>query len=94
MVCDVKLLPRVKPYDPWPTKGLWVMDARTYDIPETIGAGIRNAAPGVVAITLSRRGGLKMYEVAQAAARERGLRIIWWTGPGEPLDPDYVRRTP
>ena len=73
---------RIKLGDIIPTDGKpWVADVRTYDIPETIAACIRNAAPGCVAISLSRLGGRKMVEEAEAAAKERGIRILWWTGP-------------
>lgn len=88
------MIPRIRLCDSIPKSGPWIADCRTYDIPETIAAGIRNAGPGIVAITLSRRGGMKMYEAAEAAARARGIRILWWTGPGDPLTPDYVKRTP
>jgi orotidine-5'-phosphate decarboxylase len=65
-----------------PADGLpWICDCRTYDIPATIAHCIRNAAPGLVAITLSMMGGKQMIEVAEQAAAERGIRVLWWFGP-------------
>jgi orotidine-5'-phosphate decarboxylase len=63
-----------------PSNGPWVADCKTFDIPETVAACIRNAASGMVAISLCRRGGSRMIEVAEAAAAERGIRILWWNG--------------
>lgn len=69
-------LPRHKPWHgPLPT-GPFVGDARTYDIPETIGAMIRNAAPNCVAVTL-RPIGSTMIATAEREARRKGIRIIW-----------------
>lgn len=55
----------------------WVADVRTFDIPETIVGMIRNAAPGLVAVTLGTGGGIKMMVAAERAARRRGVRILW-----------------
>lgn len=78
---------RVKPWTMIPTDGRpWVADLRTFDIPETIAACIRNAAPGCVAISLSRLGGWTMVNAAEAAARERGIRVLWWIGPYDPQE--------
>jgi orotidine-5'-phosphate decarboxylase len=74
-----------------PTDGQpWLADWRSYDIPETISAGIRNAAPGLVAVTLSRRGGREMVEAAERAAEARGARVLWWDGPDVPGDADRL----
>lgn len=65
-----------------PTDGSpWLCDWRSYDIPETVAWAIRNAAPGLVAITLSLIGGKQMIEAAEQAAAERGVRVLWWFGP-------------
>lgn len=62
-----------------PPSGPWVADCRSFDIPNTIAGMIRNAAPGLVAVTLSPRGGKEMVKRAEHAARKRGIRILWWT---------------
>lgn len=54
---------------------------KTFDIDQTIASSIRNAAPGLVAVALSRLGGRSMINAAKAAAKERGIRILWWNGP-------------
>jgi orotidine-5'-phosphate decarboxylase len=78
---------RIKPWAGLPTDGKpWVADVRSFDIPETVGACIRNAAAGCVAISLSRLGGREMVEAAEAAAKERGIRVLWWTGPFDPRE--------
>lgn len=59
----------------------WICDWRSYDITETVCAAIRNAAPGLVAISLSMMGGRDMINGAETAARDRGIRILWWFGP-------------
>lgn len=67
--------------------GLFIAMIKTFDIPETIAACIKNARPGMVAIVLSRRGGSEMIQYAEDAAVERRKthpefrRIIWWYGP-------------
>ena len=77
----VRLIDMVKT-DAIPRDGsLWLLDIRTFDIPNTIEACIRNAALGLVAITLSRRGGRQMIDAAERAACARGARILWWDGP-------------
>lgn len=55
----------------------WVADVRTFDIPETIAGMIRNAAPGLVAVTLGTGGGIEMMVAADRAARRRNVRVIW-----------------
>ena|ERR1700677_4159803 len=65
----------------------WVADCRSFDIPPTIVGMIQNAAPGLVAVTLSVRGGIRMIQAAERAARKRGVRIIWWMGPKMTGDP-------
>lgn len=54
---------------------------KTFDIDQTIASAIRNAAPGLVAVALCRLGGRDMINAAKAAAKERGIRILWWNGP-------------
>ena len=61
--------------------GEYIADCRTFDIPETMAACIRNAMPGLVAITLSRQGGSAMIEAVEKAAMERGITVLWWDGP-------------
>lgn len=79
---------RIKPWGKLPSDGRpWVADVRTFDIPETIEACIRNVAPGCVAMSLSRLGGPTMIEVAERAAKARGIRILWWIGPHDPTEP-------
>ena len=73
---------RVKPilWQRAPTDGSpYVIDCRSFDIPNTIAGMIENAPEGLVAITLSPRGGSKMIQVAEHAARKRNVRILWWT---------------
>lgn len=60
----------------------YVDDCRSFDIPQTIVNMINNAAPGLVAVTLSPLGGRKMVKWAEHAARKRGIRILWWTYNG------------
>lgn len=61
-----------------PTDGLpYVLDVRTFDIPETIAKMITNAPPGLVAVSLRNGGGRQMLHVAERAARKRNARIIW-----------------
>jgi orotidine-5'-phosphate decarboxylase len=60
-------------------QGPWVADCRTYDIPETIVALIRSLSVYCVAITLSPRGGRKMIQMAEQAARKKNIRILWFT---------------
>lgn len=68
--------------EPVPPKGVpFVAMNKSFDIPETVAACIRNAAPGMVAIALCRRGGRAMIGAAKDAAKERGIRILWWNGP-------------
>lgn len=55
----------------------YVLDTRSMDIPETIAGMIRNAAPGLVALSLRPAGGQRMVIEAERAARRRGARIIW-----------------
>jgi orotidine-5'-phosphate decarboxylase len=54
----------------------WVCDCRSWDIPSTIAALVRNAPAGLVAISL-RPYGARMIAAAERAARRRGVRIIW-----------------
>jgi orotidine-5'-phosphate decarboxylase len=67
----------------------YVADCRSADIPETIAGLIRNAAPGLVAVSLRPMGGARMVVTAERAARRRGARIIWIMPPkGWPLVDD------
>lgn len=64
----------------YPTDGSpYVIDCRTFDISETVCAMIRNAAPGLVAVTLSPRGGPAWIKLIERCARKRNVRILWWT---------------
>lgn len=57
--------------------GPFVADYRSFDIPETVAAMIRNAPPNCVAVTLRPRGGQRMTAAAERAARRKGIRILW-----------------
>jgi hypothetical protein len=75
-----------------PTDGSpWVADCRSFDIPPTIAGFIRNVGVGCVAVSLSMFGGKIMIEAAEQAARERGVRVLWWFGPGLSEIPDDAR---
>ena len=58
-------------------EGPYVADCRSFDIPATIGAMIRNADAGCVAVTLRPYGGAEMIATAEREARRRGMRIFW-----------------
>lgn len=74
-----------------PTDGSpYVADCRSYDINETICAMIRNAAPGLVAVTLSPKGGPRYVKMVERAARKRGIRVLWWTYGCGPKGDDWV----
>lgn len=57
--------------------GPFVLDQRTYDVPETIEAWIRNMPDNCVAFSLRWQGGKRMVRRAERAARKRGKRILW-----------------
>jgi hypothetical protein len=80
-----------------PTDGLpWIMDWRSFDLPNTIVEGIRGAAPCMVAVTLSVLGGREMIFAAERAAAELGIRVLWWFGPSihdiPPAGRDFLRQ--
>lgn len=80
------MLRRIRQGQPNPTDGLpWVLDVRTFDVPETIEGMINNAAPGLAAVSLRDGGGKRMREAAIKAADKRGVRIFWI-----PLMKDYL----
>jgi len=54
----------------------YVCDCRSWDVPSTIAALVRNAPAGLVAISL-RPYGAQMIAAAERAARRRNARIIW-----------------
>ena len=64
----------------------YIAMVKTYDITNTICSCIRNAAPGMVSIVLSRLCGAKAMEAIEEAATQRRQthpefrRIIWWWG--------------
>ena len=58
--------------------GPYVIDCRSWDITNTVVAMIRNAPPGLAAVTLSPRGGIRYVEQVERAARRRGARVLWW----------------
>ena len=74
----MRVVPRWRPFrgKPMPT-GPFVGDCRSFDVPNTIVAMIRNAAPNCVAITLRPYGGAEMIASAERAARQRGMRVLW-----------------
>ena len=57
--------------------GPFIADLHSFDVPETIANCIRSAAPNCVGIVLVDRGGRKMREAAELAAKERGMAVIW-----------------
>ena len=57
--------------------GPWIADVHSFDVPETIKRCIMSVGPGCVAIVLVDRGGRKMREVAEQAARKRGIVVLW-----------------
>ena len=66
----------------------YVADIRSMDITNTIVGCIRNAPPGMVAITLALRVGPMFASSAyvntiQEVARTRGVEVLWWDGPDE-----------
>ena len=69
-------------FEPFPGAP-YIADVHSFDVPETMVACIRNAAPGLVAITASRFGGAKMIAAMEAAAADRGISILWFNGPDE-----------
>lgn len=74
----MKIIRRIRQGQRNPDDGQpWVLDVRTFDVPETIEGMIHNAAPGLVAVSLRDGGGRRMREAAIRAADKRGIRIIW-----------------
>lgn len=73
-IWDNSLIPETEPY---------VLDCRSFDIPETIEGMIVSASKrnNCVAVTLCLLGGHKMIEIAENMAFEKGMRILWWFGP-------------
>jgi hypothetical protein len=65
------MIQRWKPWRGEMPTGPFIGDCRSYDIPETIAAMIRNAAPNCVAVTLRALGGERMTAAAERAARIR-----------------------
>ena len=92
---------RLHHYEGCPTDGSpYVIDCRTFDIDQTVIGMIQNAPPGLVAVTLSPRGGCGYVKTVERAARKRGIRILWWTFGATKDDPwghklaDEARTTP
>lgn len=82
----VKIIRRIRQGQRNPDDGLpWVLDVRTFDVPETIEGMITHAALGLVAVSLRDGGGRRMREAATRAADKRGARIIWM-----PLTKEYL----
>ena len=88
-----KALPWRRIGEPWshPPGTPYIAMVKTFDIDQTIAGAIRNAAPGLVAVALCRLGGRDMIEAAKAAAKERGIRILWWNGPVDNTVPPEAR---
>lgn len=59
----------------------YIADWRSYDIENTMLAGIKNARPGMLAITLCDRIKPVCGESLEKAAAERGAVVLWWSGP-------------
>jgi hypothetical protein len=84
----------VRTWDDPPTDGSpWVADLRTFDIPVTIARCIAGAPAGLIAVTLSSRGGPQMIIAADCAARARGAVVLWWEGPDVPGDAERLDAT-
>jgi hypothetical protein len=79
----VRMIRRIRPPDvlsnPFWTDGKpYVWDCRIIDIQNTVINGIRNAPPGMVALSVrpeAGHGGGR--ELIEATARQRGARVIW-----------------
>lgn len=68
----------------------YILDCRNIDIAWTIMMMVRNAPPGMVAVSLRPEGG-NMIRAAEREARHRGARIIWLPpGPAVIGKPDFV----
>jgi len=55
---------------------LFVVDCRSFDIPNTMQHYVRNLPLGTIAVSL-RPYGARMIQAAERAARKRGVRILW-----------------
>lgn len=65
-----------------PDSDPFVLDCRSFDIPETISEMVKNlkrSRPNCIAITLSPLGGPRMIAMAERAARQCSMRILWFT---------------
>ncbi len=58
-------------------KGPFVLDTRTYDIPNTIAGMVRALPKNCVGLSLGLAGGGVMIRRAEREARKRGIRIFW-----------------
>jgi len=55
----------------------YILDCRNIDIAHTIRMMVRNAPPGMVAVTIRPEGGGIMIAAAEREARHRGAHVIW-----------------
>lgn len=55
----------------------YIADCRNIDIASSVAALVRNAHPGLVAISLRPEAGGETIAAAEREARRRGARIIW-----------------
>lgn len=60
-----------------PAGAPYIVDCRSIDISSTIAALVRNAPPGLVAISLRPEAGGDTIRAAEREARRRGARILW-----------------
>ena len=74
-------------WDKPPKRGQqYIADVRSADVTETVCACIRDASPGMVAITLAKKiVDLSMpsdyIAAVETEAAKRGARVLWWDGP-------------
>jgi len=79
------MIRRIRPTDilRWPVHPFWsdgqpyVWDCRIIDIASTLAAAIRNAPPGLVAVSVRPEIGHHAIALVERAARRRGARVIW-----------------
>ena len=76
------MIPRVRTTDVMAGKhltisGPFVLDTRTFDIPNTMRAFVNGIPDNCVAMSSRWRGGSKMVRAVEQAARKKGIRVIW-----------------
>lgn len=61
----------------WTDGKPYVWDCRIIDIDNTLVAGIKNAPPGLVAVSVRTQVSERALHIVERAARHRGARVIW-----------------